>query len=62
MTSDCVSLTSGTFLNSQERLFLYKKAFPEVGASRTYLPFTESWLAENVSNTTDVIFRSILSL
>lgn len=45
MTSNCISLTSGTFPHSQERLFLYKKAFLEVGSSITHLPFTKSWLA-----------------
>lgn len=46
MTSNCVSLTSGTLLHSQERPFLYKKAFLEVGSSITYLPFTKHCLAK----------------
>lgn len=36
MTSNCVSLTSGTLLHSQERPFLYKNTFLEVGSSITY--------------------------
>lgn len=58
-TSNCVSLTSGTLLHSQERPFLYKKAFLEVGSSITYLPFTKHCLAKNLSSTIGIIFTSV---
>lgn len=61
MTSNWVSLTSGTLLHSQERPLLYKKAFLEVGSSITYLPFTKHCLAKNLSSTIGIIFRSVQS-
>lgn len=48
MTSNWVSSLQVLFF-SLERPFLYRKAFLKVGSSKMDLPFTKSWLAENLS-------------